>query len=75
MRSRGDIQSILNRIVACTSAAASARTLGAAQVNADQACEALRRVANGEPRGEIALSYAFDYSAISRLKARHGAEL
>jgi DNA invertase Pin-like site-specific DNA recombinase len=33
--------------------------------------EALRRVAEGEPLREIALSYAVDHSTISRLKARH----
>jgi hypothetical protein len=37
--------------------------------------QALRRVANGKPLREIALSYAVDHSTISRLKARHTAEM
>ena len=37
--------------------------------------EALKRVAAGEPLREIALSYAVDHSTISRLKARHAAEM
>jgi DNA invertase Pin-like site-specific DNA recombinase len=37
--------------------------------------EALTRVAAGEPLREIALSYAVDHSTISRLKARHAAEV
>jgi DNA invertase Pin-like site-specific DNA recombinase len=40
-----------------------------------QAREALKRVAAGEPLREIALSYAVDHSKISRLKARHAAEM
>jgi len=40
-----------------------------------QAREALKRVAAGEPLREIALSYAVDHSTISRLKARHAAEM
>jgi DNA invertase Pin-like site-specific DNA recombinase len=40
-----------------------------------QAREALKRVAAGEPLREIALSYAVDHSTISRLKARHAAEV
>jgi DNA invertase Pin-like site-specific DNA recombinase len=40
-----------------------------------QAREALKRVANGEPLREIALFYAVDHSTISRLKARHAAEV
>jgi hypothetical protein len=32
-------------------------------------------VATGEPLREIALSYAVDHSTISRLKARHAAEM
>jgi DNA invertase Pin-like site-specific DNA recombinase len=36
-----------------------------------QAREALKRVAEGEPLREIALSYDVDHSTISRLKARH----
>jgi DNA invertase Pin-like site-specific DNA recombinase len=36
-----------------------------------QAREALRRVAAGEPLREIALSFNVDHSTISRLKARH----
>jgi DNA invertase Pin-like site-specific DNA recombinase len=35
-----------------------------------QAREALKRVAEGEPLREIALSYDVDHSTISRLKAR-----
>jgi hypothetical protein len=41
----------------------------------NQAREALKRVAAGEPLREIALSYAVDHSTISRLKARHAAEM
>jgi len=37
--------------------------------------EALKRVAAGEPLREIALSYAVGHSTISRLKARHAAEM
>ena len=40
-----------------------------------QAREVLKRVAAGEPLREIALSYAVDHSTISRLKARHAAEM
>jgi hypothetical protein len=40
-----------------------------------QAREALKRVAAAEPLREIALSYAVDHSTISRLKARHAAEM
>jgi DNA invertase Pin-like site-specific DNA recombinase len=39
----------------------------------DQACEALKRLAAGEPPCEIALSYNVDHSTIHRLKARCGA--
>jgi hypothetical protein len=37
--------------------------------------KALKRVAAGESLREIALSYAVDHSTISRLKARHAAEV
>jgi DNA invertase Pin-like site-specific DNA recombinase len=40
-----------------------------------QAREALKRVAEGEPLREIALSFNVDHSTISRLKARHAAEV
>jgi DNA invertase Pin-like site-specific DNA recombinase len=40
-----------------------------------QAREALKRVEAGEPMREIALSFNVDHSTISRLKARHGAEM
>src|SRR5262245_41673049 len=40
-----------------------------------QAREALKRVEEGEPLREIALSYNVDHSTISRLKARHAAEV
>jgi DNA invertase Pin-like site-specific DNA recombinase len=40
-----------------------------------QAREALKRVAKGEPWREIALSFNVDHSTISRLKARHAAEV
>jgi IS30 family transposase len=40
-----------------------------------QAREALKRVESGEPMREIALSFNADHSTISRLKARHGAEM
>ena len=40
-----------------------------------QASEALGRVEAGEPLREIPLSYAVDHSTISRLKARHAAEV
>src|SRR5262249_37746073 len=39
-----------------------------------QAREALKRVEEGEPLREIALSYNVDHSTICRLKARHAAE-
>jgi hypothetical protein len=39
-----------------------------------QAREAMKRVAEGEPLREIALSYNVDHSTISRLKARYAAE-
>ena len=40
-----------------------------------QAREALKRAEEGEPLREIALSYNVDPSTISRLKARHAAEV
>ena len=40
-----------------------------------QAREALKRVAAGETLREIALSFNVDHSTISRLKARHAAEM
>jgi DNA invertase Pin-like site-specific DNA recombinase len=40
-----------------------------------QAREALKRVAAGETLREIALSFNVDHSTISRLKARHTAEM
>ena len=40
-----------------------------------QAREALKRVAAGETPREIALSYNVDHLTISRLKARHAAEV
>ena len=40
-----------------------------------QAREVLKRVKAGEPMREIALSYNVDHSTISRLKARHAAEI
>lgn len=40
-----------------------------------QAREALKRVAAGEPLREIALSFNVDHSTISRLRARHAAEV
>ena len=40
-----------------------------------QAREAVERVQAGEPLREIALSYAVDHSTISRLRARHAAEM
>ena len=40
-----------------------------------QAREALKRVEAGEPLREIALSFNVDHSTISRLKARHAAEV
>jgi energy-coupling factor transporter ATP-binding protein EcfA2 len=40
-----------------------------------QAREALKRVDAGEPLREIALSFNVDHSTISRLKARHAAEV
>ena len=40
-----------------------------------QAREALKRVESGEPLREIALSFNVDHSTISRLKARHAAEV
>ena len=40
-----------------------------------QAREALKRVAEGEPLREIALSWNVDHSTISRLKARYVAEV
>jgi DNA invertase Pin-like site-specific DNA recombinase len=40
-----------------------------------QAREVLKRVEAGEPMREIALSYNVDHSTISRLKARHTAEI
>jgi DNA invertase Pin-like site-specific DNA recombinase len=39
-----------------------------------QAREAMKRVAEGEPLREIALSYNVDHSTISRLKTRYAAE-
>ena len=41
----------------------------------DQAREASKRVAAGEPLREIALSYNVDHSTICRLKARYAAEI
>ncbi len=41
----------------------------------DDGLRALKRVAAGEPLREVALSYAVDHSTISRLKARHAAEM
>jgi IS30 family transposase len=40
-----------------------------------KAREALKRVESGEPLREIALSFNVDHSTISRLKARHAAEV
>jgi IS30 family transposase len=40
-----------------------------------QAREALKRVEEGEPLREIALSYNVDHSTISRRKTRHAAEV
>jgi DNA invertase Pin-like site-specific DNA recombinase len=37
--------------------------------------KALKRVAAGEPMREVALFHAVDHSTISRLKARHAAEI
>jgi IS30 family transposase len=40
-----------------------------------QAREALKRAESAEPLREIALSFNVDHSTISRLKARHAAEV
>jgi hypothetical protein len=44
------------------------------ELSKHQAREAMKRVAEGEPLREIALSYNVDHSTISRLKARYAAE-
>jgi DNA invertase Pin-like site-specific DNA recombinase len=48
---------------------------GPRKLTPHQAREALKRVEAGEPMREIALSFNVDHSTISRLKARHGAEM